>query len=176
MERFEACPCRPAPEGLLFHHRHSCAGTHTPASRHTIIQVLQPPAAQRLVGQVVHGLEDRQSRHQAGGQRRMAGRVRIGRAAALLQEPPVNHPPEPGKCVVHVDDLVEPGPEKIALPAVPPLLRTHQETPSLPRREQGITIAPENTARSCKQQYFIRQDRHHNSRGWEFFTGDYRTQ
>ena len=35
MEWFEACPCRPAPGGLISHLQYSCAGSFMPASRHT---------------------------------------------------------------------------------------------------------------------------------------------
>jgi hypothetical protein len=41
--------------------------------------------------------------------------------------------------LAHVDDLVEPSPEKIRLPAVPALLRPHRITLQSSERQQGIT-------------------------------------
>jgi hypothetical protein len=41
--------------------------------------------------------------------------------------------------LAHVDDLVEPSPEKIRLPAVPALLRPHRITLQSSERHQGIT-------------------------------------
>ena len=51
----------------------------------------------------------------------MAGLVGIDRAEPLLEKLPVDHPAEFGERVIQVDDLVEPGSEKIVLSAVPPL-------------------------------------------------------
>ena len=45
-----------------------------------------------------------------------------------LEETPVDRPAELRQRVIHVDDLVEPRPEKIVLPAVPPLPGPHRIT------------------------------------------------
>src|SRR5208282_458753 len=55
-------------------------------------------------------------------------RLRIDRAEPLLEKAPVDRPAELGQRVVRVDDLVEPRPEQIVLPAVPPLLGPHRIT------------------------------------------------
>jgi hypothetical protein len=85
-----------------------------------------PPRAEVLVRQVVHGLEDRQTRHEPRRQRRMSGLVRIDRTEPTLEKPPVDGPGQFRQRVAHVDDLVEPRPEKIVLPALPTLLRPHR--------------------------------------------------
>ena len=76
----------------------------------------------------MHVLEDREPRHQPRRQRRMAGLVRIDHAEPLFEEAPIDRPAELGERVIHVDDLVEPGPEEIVLPAVSPLLGPHRIT------------------------------------------------
>lgn len=58
-------------------------------------------------------LEDRQPRHQPGRQRRHAGTVRVDRAETLLQHRPVDRLRQAHQLVLHVDDLIEPGAEKI---------------------------------------------------------------
>ena len=67
-------------------------------------------------------------RHQPRRQRRMSGLVGIDRAEPLLEKAPVDRPAELRERVIHVDDLVEPRPEEIVLPAVPPLLGPHRIT------------------------------------------------
>jgi hypothetical protein len=50
--------------------------------------------------------------------------------------------------VLSVDDLVEPRPEQVALPRLPPLLRPHQNPPPPPRCDDGITArSPDQFAR-----------------------------
>jgi hypothetical protein len=56
----------------------------------------------------------------------MAGFLGVDRAEPLLQEPPVDDLAELRQRMSHVDDLVEPRPEEIVLPAVPPLFRPHR--------------------------------------------------
>src|SRR4029077_16644138 len=76
----------------------------------------------------MHGLEDREPRHQPRRQRRMAGLVGIDRAEPLLEKAPVDRPAELRQRVVRVDDLVETGLEQIVLPAVAPLPGPHRIT------------------------------------------------
>ena len=90
------------------------------------VRVLDPALAQRLVRQVVHRLEDRQTRHEPPRQRRMPGPVRIDRAEPLLQKPPVDRAAELRQRMADIDDLIEPRPEQIVLSALPPLLRPHR--------------------------------------------------
>ena len=103
------------------------------------IRVLDPALAELLVGQVVRVLEDRQPRHQPRRQRRLAGLVRIDRAEPLLQKAPVDRRGQLRQRMAQVDDLVEPGAEKIVLTAVPTLLRPHRESLPSPLRRQRIT-------------------------------------
>ena len=98
------------------------------AAEELIIGVLDPARAQILVGEIVHVLEDRQPRHQPRRQRRVSGLVGIDRAEPLLEKAPVDRPTKLRQRVIQVDDLVEPRPEKIVLPAVPPLPGPHRIT------------------------------------------------
>ena len=93
------------------------------------VGVLDPARAQRLVGQIVRVLEDRQPRHQPRRQRRLAGYVGIGRAAALLDEAPVDQAREADEFVVEIEDLVETGAEHVRLPGLGLLRRQHDRLP-----------------------------------------------
>ncbi len=93
------------------------------------IRVLDPAVAERLVGQVVHGLQDRETGHQPGRQRRVTGRIGAGRPELRLQKPPVDRPPELRQRVTEVHDLIEPGAEQIALPAVATLFGRMPSSP-----------------------------------------------
>ena len=64
----------------------------------------------------MHVLEDRKPRHQPRRQRRVAGLVGIDRAEPRLEKTPVDRPAKLRQRVIEVDDLVEPGPEKIVCP------------------------------------------------------------
>jgi len=98
------------------------------AAKKLKVRVLDPARAEILVGEIVCVLEDRKARHQPCGQRRMARLVGIDRPEPLLQKSPVDRRGELRQRMTQVDDLVEPGLEKIALPAVPTLLRPHRES------------------------------------------------
>jgi hypothetical protein len=98
------------------------------------VRVLDPARAEVLVGQIVRALEDRKTRHQPCRQRRLAWLVRIDRPEPLLKEPPVDRRRQLRQRMAQVDDLVAPRPEKIALPAVPTLLRPHRESLPSPLR------------------------------------------
>jgi hypothetical protein len=90
----------------------------------------------------MHVLEDREPCHQPRWQRRMSDLVGIDRAEPLLEEAPVDRPPELRQRVVQVDDLVEPRLEEIILPAVSPLLGPHRITL---RQADGETESRPNT-------------------------------
>jgi hypothetical protein len=72
------------------------------------IRVLDPSIAQRLVREVVHVLEDGKPSRQPRWQRRTAGTVRVNRSEPLFQEAPINYPRQLHRCVVQIDDLIEP--------------------------------------------------------------------
>jgi hypothetical protein len=95
------------------------------AAEQLIIRVLDPALAQDLVGEVAHVLEDGQAGHQPRRQRRASRFIRVDRPASLLEKAPVDRPRELHERVIGGDDLVEPGPEEIALPRLPTLLRPH---------------------------------------------------
>jgi hypothetical protein len=78
------------------------------AAEQLIVRVLEPARAQPLVGEVVHVLEDRKSRHQPRRQRRMAGSLRIDRAEPLFQKTPIDRPRQLHQRVFYIDDLVKP--------------------------------------------------------------------
>jgi hypothetical protein len=80
------------------------------------VQVLDPALAQSLVRKVVHCLQDRKARHEQRRQRRMTRFVRIGRSEPLLEKPPVDGSTELRQRVAHVDDLVEPPPDRSVCP------------------------------------------------------------
>ena len=91
------------------------------AAEELVIGVLDPALAQHLVGQVVRVLEDRQPRHQPRRQRRPAGVIGVNLAEPLFQKAPVHRARQRHQRMAHVDDLVEPGAEKILLPRLAPL-------------------------------------------------------
>src|ERR1035441_1701784 len=55
-----------------------------------VIRVLDPLLAQRLVGEVLHVLEDGKPRHQTRRQRRMTRLVRLHRTKLLFLETPLD--------------------------------------------------------------------------------------
>jgi hypothetical protein len=93
------------------------------------VGVLEPALAQRLVGEVVQMLEDREPGHQPGRQGRPAGILVVDLAKALLEEAPVDRLRELHQCVIGIDDLIEPRPKQIGLAALAPLLGSHESLP-----------------------------------------------
>jgi len=98
------------------------------ATEELIIGILEPAVAQSLVRKVVHVLQNCEAGHQPRRQRRLARPVVIDGAEALLQKAPVDRAGELRQRMAHVDDLVEPGLEKIVLSALASLLRSHRFT------------------------------------------------
>ena len=60
------------------------------AAKQLIVWVFEPARAKRLVGEVVHVLEDREASHQPRRQRRMARRIGIDGAELLFEKAPVD--------------------------------------------------------------------------------------
>ena len=116
------------------------------------IRVLQPARTERLVGEIVQVLEDRQAGHQPGGQRRPAGIIVVELAEAHLEKAPVDRARERHQRVSQVDDLIEPRPEQIRLATLASLLRSHRQNhPASPRwRQESCSHrsinSPENTS------------------------------
>lgn len=77
------------------------------------IRVVDPALAHTLIGQVVDVLEQQQPDHEAG---RYPGPavLAIERRNLPVDPVPVDLAGEPNQLVLHVDDLVQPGPEQIA--------------------------------------------------------------
>jgi hypothetical protein len=107
------------------------------AAEELVIGALDPARAKILVGEIVHVLEDRKRGHQPRRQRRVSGLVRIDRAEPPLEKAPVDRPAELRQRVIEVDDLVEPGLERIVLPAVPSLFGPHRITSAKPTERQN---------------------------------------
>src|SRR4051794_31499008 len=127
-------------------------------------------------------LEDRQSRHQPGRQRRAAGRIRIDGSELLLEEAPVGRRCELHHWMIKVDDLVEPRPEEIALSGLPTFIRPHESPRRRPQAARESRPAPrinlqENlstTAATRQIHYFAQPESYSRSGAWEFFTEDQR--
>jgi hypothetical protein len=60
-------------------------------------------------------LEDRQPRHQSRRQWRAARIIRVDRPKLPFQELPIHRAPQRHQRMLHVDDLVKPGPEQVLL-------------------------------------------------------------
>src|SRR5450432_1027243 len=110
------------------------------AAEQLIIRVLDPALAQNFVGEVVHMLEDRQTRHKPRRQGRMARSVRIDRAEPLLQKAPIDRERQLRQRMLQIDDLIEPRPEQIVLAAIAPLPWPHRIT--LHRADGGRESRP----------------------------------
>src|SRR5581483_796730 len=109
------------------------------AAKELIIGVLEPALAQNLVGEIVHVLQDREPGHEPRRERGPAWAVGINGAEVLLQKTPVNRRGQLRQRMLHVDDLIEPRPKQIVLPAVPTLFRPHRESPNRPVPDERIT-------------------------------------
>ena len=89
------------------------------------IRVVDPALAHPLIGQAVNVLEQQQPDHEAG---RDAGPavLAVERRDLVVDPVPIDLASEPNQLVLHVDDLVQPGPEQIARSRRPMLLRSHR--------------------------------------------------
>src|SRR5262245_16880067 len=99
------------------------------------IGVIDPALAHLFVGQTKDVLEQHQSDHEAG---RNPGPtlVAVERRDLLVEMLPIEPAGELDQLVLHVDDLIEPGPEQIAFPSRLVLLRPHRPL----RCDDGITV------------------------------------
>src|SRR5262249_13004067 len=89
------------------------------------IGVIDPALAHLFVGQTKDVLEQHQSDHEAGRNPRPA-LVAVERSDLLVEVLPIEPAGEFDQFVLHVDDLVEPGPEQIAFRCRVVLLRPHR--------------------------------------------------
>src|SRR5438477_3591918 len=71
------------------------------------MRVLNPPVAQRLVGEIVHVFEDEQSGDQSRRQRWLSRPDATGRTETAGQEVPINLRRHPHERMTNVDDLLQ---------------------------------------------------------------------
>lgn len=89
------------------------------------VRVVDPALAHPLIGQAVNVLEQQQPDHEAGRDPRPA--VLAVEWRDLAVDPvPIELAGELNQLVLHVDDLVQPGPEQIVRSRRPVLLRSHR--------------------------------------------------
>jgi len=113
-----------------------------------VIRVLHPAFAQHFIRQVVHVLEDRQSRHQPRRQGWAARLVVINRPQLLFQKTPVDRLRQLHQGVLQIGDLIKPRPEQVPLATVTPFLGTHPNPRSFCRK------SPQTRGETCKILYF----------------------
>ncbi|MGY3079689.1 hypothetical protein ACVWZZ_006097 [Bradyrhizobium sp. LM6.10] len=89
------------------------------------IRVVDPTLAHTLIGQAVNVLEQEQPDHEAGRDARTPV-LAIERRDLAVDPVPIDLAGELNQLVLHVDDLVQPGPEQIARSRRPVLLRSHR--------------------------------------------------
>src|SRR5215471_15606667 len=101
------------------------------------IRVLHPSLAQRLVGEVVHMLENEQPGHQPRRQRRLPGSHPTHRAEASRQKVPIDLPRQPHQRMAKVDDLLE--------------RRAHRSPPTANLAVEGITDRPHRESQTARK-------------------------
>lgn len=101
----------------------SCRKTCSPQK--LVIRVLDPALAQHLIGEVVHVLEDEQTRHQAHRQGPLARTRLVDGTPAPLQKSPIDPIGQPHQRMAEIDDLVQRRPEQVLLPLVPAVASWH---------------------------------------------------
>ena len=145
------------------------------------IRVLHPAVAQRLIGEVVHVLEDQQSGHQPCWQWWLPRPDATDRTEASGQELPIDLRRQTDQRMAKVDDLLQAGPKQIILTIVawlahgsPPtanlaVKRNHEPPKSgIPKRKKTET----HPRLSCKIQYLLSSNYSDASIASEFFTDD----
>src|SRR6516165_3265261 len=146
------------------------------------IRVLHPSLAQRLVGEVVHMLENEQPGYQPRRQRRLPRSHPTHRAEASRQKVPIDLPRQPHQRMAKVDDLLERRAKQVVLAIVARLAhRSPPDSESRRRRNHGPPksgIPNRNktgmhTRLSCKIDYLLRSNHRDRSIASSFFTDDY---
>src|SRR5512143_2198360 len=89
------------------------------------VRIVDPALTDALVGQPEHMLEQQQTDHEAALDARPP-LIAVERGHLAVDPRPVDPDGELHKLVLHVDDLVEPGPEQIAFLRRLVLLRPHR--------------------------------------------------
>src|SRR5262249_49641094 len=105
--------------------------------------------AQRLVGEVVHMLENEQPGHQPRRQRRLPGSHPTHRAEASRQKVPIDLPRQPHQRMAKVDDLLEKRAKQVVLAIVARL--AHRSPPTANLAVEGITDHPNRESQTAKK-------------------------
>src|SRR5262249_8518072 len=113
------------------------------------IRVLHPLLAQRLVGEVVHMLENEQPGHQPRRQRQLPGSHPTHRAEASRQKVPIDLPRQPHQRMAKVDDLLEKRAKQGVLAIVARL--AHRSPPTANLAVEGITDHPNRESQTAKK-------------------------
>jgi hypothetical protein len=106
------------------------------------IRVMDPALADPLIGQSVNVLEQQEPDHEAGLNPRPAV-LAVERRDLPVDPVPVDLAGELNQFVLHIDDLVQPGPEQITRSCRFGLLRSHRPL----RCGQGIMLRPSRESR-----------------------------
>jgi hypothetical protein len=113
------------------------------------IRVLQPAAAQRLVRQRMHVLQDQQAGDQPNRQRRLTRTRPAHRAEPLVEKPPVDPLRQPYQRVAQVDDLLQRRPKQILLPLVARPRHRPSRSPKQP--PERITDTPKRESQIARK-------------------------
>jgi hypothetical protein len=131
-----------------------------------VIRVLQPAVAQAFIRKIVHMLKNSQTRHQSGRQWRPARQVGVNRSHPLVEEVPINRARQFGQCVSRIDDLIQPGPQKVVLAAIARFPWSHRCPQNVSKTENHNSTrrikSPENFARPRISGKNIRQENQEN--------------
>lgn len=148
------------------------------------VGVIDPALAHRLIGKVMHMLEDVQAHHHA---RRHAGSAGLGIMGTVsrIEPHPVDPMRQPHQRVLHVDDVLEPCPEQVVRSVTTTSLRAHPIPPRLssPDRESHLStgrnpkrancsLSSPKSPKPCNIDYFANTKTPNRSIGWAFFTWD----
>src|SRR5262249_41467598 len=144
------------------------------------VGIVDPALADAFVGQAVDVLELQQPDHKAGLDAGSAV-VAVERRDLAVYPGPVDLAGKLHQLVLDVDDLVEPGPEQIALSCCRALLGSHCHPPLRSesrmhsqenRQKRNRKIPPPHGAASCDSKSPSRTETDSRSTPYEFFAGD----
>src|SRR5262245_22493899 len=116
------------------------------------IGVIDPALAHLFVGQTKDVLEQHQSDHEAG-RNPAPTLVAVERRDLLVEMLPIEPAGELDQLVLHVADLIEPGPAQLAFPSRLVLLRPHRRL----RCDDGITVRAQRESKNEIARFRARQ-------------------
>src|SRR5262245_29430839 len=144
------------------------------------VGIVDPALADAFVGQAVDVLEQQQPDHKAGLDAGSAV-VAVERRDLAVYPGPVDLAGKLHQLVIQIDDLVEPGPEQIALSCCRALLGSHCHPPLRSesrmdsqenRQKRNRKIPPPHDVASCDSKSASSAKTDSRSTPYEFFTGD----